>query len=95
MDVVLLLALDFVSWFSLPSIQQSLCSCFGEGKELERHKIYFSAKISVREGVVELKRSFLRGKEKSTFYIKTVCSTLEAPVASSCSLNVLTHVECK
>ena len=47
-----LLALDFVFWFSLPSIQQSLCSCFGGGKELERHKTYFSAKISVREGVV-------------------------------------------
>jgi len=51
-NVVLLLALDFVSWFSLPSIQQNLCSWFGGRKELERRKICFSAKISVREGVV-------------------------------------------
>lgn len=47
-----LLALNFVSWFALPSIQQSLWSCFGGGKELERPKIYFSVRISVREGAL-------------------------------------------
>lgn len=29
------------------------------------------------------------------FYIQTICSTVEVPVAASYSLNILTLVECK